>query len=96
VDGQDLRLKNGASQYRAQLSFTGGGDNATYNVSGAYFNEDGIYRTRSPENKYNTNSTYERYNYRANTTMNNHAQHGALSRHRRLPHQPHAAGQHVG
>lgn len=70
VDWQDLMLKNGASQYRAQLSFTGGGDNATYYVSGAYFNEDGIYRTRSAENKYNTNSTYERYNYRANTTMN--------------------------
>ena len=70
VDWQDLMLKDGASQYRAQLSFTGGGDNATYYVSGAYFNEDGIYRTRSAENKYNTNSTYERYNYRANTTMN--------------------------
>jgi len=70
VDWQDLMLKDGASQYRAQLSFTGGGDNATYYVSGAYFNEDGIYRTSSSENKYNTNSTYERYNYRANSTMN--------------------------
>lgn len=70
VDWQDLMLKDGASQYRAQLSFTGGGDNVTYYVSGAYFNEDGLYRSNSSENKYNTNSTYERYNYRANSTMN--------------------------
>ena len=70
VDWQDLLLKDGASSYRAQLSFTGGGDNSTYYVSGSYYNEDGIYRTRSAENKYNTNSTYERWNYRANSTMN--------------------------
>ena len=50
-------LKDGASQYRAQLSFTGGSDAATYYVSGAYYKEDGIYKSQSKENKYNTNST---------------------------------------
>ena len=69
VDWQDLMLKDGASQYRAQLSFTGGSDAATYYVSGAYYKEDGIYKSHSKENKYNTNSTYERYNYRANSVM---------------------------
>ncbi len=70
VDWQDLMLKNGASQYRAQMDFSGGGDNVTYFVSGSYYNQGGIYRTQSAENKYNTNSTYERWNYRANTIMN--------------------------
>ena len=69
IDWQDLMLKDGASQYRAQLSFTGGSDAATYYVSGAYYKEDGIYKSQSKENKYNTNSTYERYNYRANSVM---------------------------
>lgn len=69
VDWKDLLLKDGAPSYRAQLSFTGGGDNATYYVSGAYYNEDGIYRSHSNANKYNTNSTYERWNYRANSVM---------------------------
>lgn len=70
VDWQDIMLKKGASQYRAQLDLSGGSDNITYFVSGSYYNQDGIYRTHSTENKYNTNSTYERYNYRANTVMN--------------------------
>lgn len=70
VNWKDLLLKNGASSYRAQLSFQGGGENAQYYVSGAYYNEDGIYRSQSSENKYNTNSTYERWNYRANSVMN--------------------------
>lgn len=70
VNWQDLMLKKGASQYRAQIDFSGGSDNVTYFVSGSYYNQDGIYRTHSKENKYNTNSTYERWNYRANTIMN--------------------------
>lgn len=70
VDWQDLMLKNGASQFRAQMSFTGGGDAATYYVGGSYYSEDGIYKTHSSENKYNTNSTYKRYQVRANSVMN--------------------------
>lgn len=70
IDWRDLMLKSGAPSYYANISFSGGSDNVRYFVSGQYMNEDGRYRTSTSENKYNTNSTYERYNYRANIDMN--------------------------
>lgn len=70
INWQDLMLKKGSPQYKAEVSFSGGGDNVRYYVSGQYYDEDGIYKTQSSENKYNTNSTYKRYNYRANVDMN--------------------------
>lgn len=70
IEWRDLMLKKGSPQYKAEISFSGGGDNVRYYVSGAYINEDGIYRSKSSENKYNTNTTYERYNYRANVELN--------------------------
>lgn len=70
VDWRDLMLKNGAPSYYANISFSGGSDNVRYFVSGRYTGENGRYRTASSENTYNTNSTYERWNYRANVDMN--------------------------
>ena len=63
-------LKKGAPSYYANISFSGGSDNVRYFVSGRYTGENGRYRTASSENTYNTNSTYERWNYRANVDMN--------------------------
>ena len=70
VDWRDLMLKNGAPSYYANINFSGGSDNVRYFVSGRYTGENGRYRTASSENTYNTNSTYERWNYRANVDMN--------------------------
>ena len=70
VDWRDLMLKKGAPSYYANISFSGGSDNVRYFVSGRYTGENGRYRTASSENTYNTNSTYERWNYRANVDMN--------------------------
>ena len=70
VDWRDLMLKSGAPSYYANINFSGGSDNVRYFVSGQYTSEDGRYRTSSSENKYNTNTTYERWNYRANVDMN--------------------------
>ncbi|NDV63670.1 TonB-dependent receptor [Bacteroides sp. 224] len=70
IDWRDLMLKDGAPRYYANVNFSGGGDNVRYYVSGGYTNEQGRYRTASSENKYNTNTTYERFNYRANVDMN--------------------------
>ena len=64
VDWRDLMLKSGAPSYYANINFSGGSDNVRYFVSGQYTSEDGRYRTSSSENKYNTNTTYERWNYR--------------------------------
>ena len=69
IDWMDLMLKDGASQYNANVNFSGGGNQVTYFVSGGYTNQDGIYKTNDKANKYNTNATYERFNYRANINM---------------------------
>lgn len=70
IDWRDLMLKKGAPSYYANISFSGGSDNVRYFVTGRYTGENGRYRTSSSENKYNTNSTYERWNYRTNVDMN--------------------------
>ena len=70
IDWRDLMLKKVAPSYYANISFSGGSDNVRYFVTGRYTGENGRYRTSSSENKYNTNSTYERWNYRANVDMN--------------------------
>lgn len=70
VDWADVVLKDGAPNYRGTLSLSGGGTMARYYVSGSYYNEDGMYNTNSKMNKYNTNATHERVNYRANVDMN--------------------------
>lgn len=70
VDWRDLMLKSGAPSYYANINFSGGSDNVRYFVSGQYTGELGRYKTSSSDNKYNTNSTYKRYNYRANVDMN--------------------------
>ena len=70
IGWRDLMLKKGAPSYYANISFSGGSDNVRYFVTGRYTGENGRYRTSSSENKYNTNSTYERWNYRANVDMN--------------------------
>jgi len=69
VNWQDVILKNGASNYRSTLSLSGGGSTARYYVSGSYYNEGGIYKTNNV-NKYSTNVSYERYNYRSNVDVN--------------------------
>lgn len=69
VNWQDVILKNGASNYRSTLSLSGGGSTARYYVSGSYYNENGIYKTNNI-NKYSTNVSYERYNYRSNVDVN--------------------------
>lgn len=69
IDWQDLMLKDGASTMNTNINFSGGGDNARYFVSGSYYSQDGIYKTQSSLNDYNTNSTYERFNYRTNIDM---------------------------
>ncbi|WP_423130171.1 SusC/RagA family TonB-linked outer membrane protein [Gaoshiqia sp. Z1-71] len=69
VDWADVILKDGAVSYRGTLSFRGGGPSARYYVSGSYYNKDGMYKTNDALNDYNTNATYERYNYRANVDL---------------------------
>lgn len=55
------RILNSRSAIRSyNLNVSGGGKIARYLVNLEYMSEDGLFRT-SPDNSYNTNSTYERY-----------------------------------
>jgi TonB-linked SusC/RagA family outer membrane protein len=68
IDWQDVILRDGANDYRATISFSGGGNTSRYYVSGSYYNTEGMYKTLDI-NKYGTNVSYERYNYRSNVDM---------------------------
>ena len=68
VNWQNVILRDGASNYRSSISLSGGGSTARYYVSGSYYNEEGIYKTNN-SNKYSTNISYERYNYRSNVDV---------------------------
>ena len=70
VNWRDLMLKKVSPKYIANINLSGGGTNVTYYVSLGYNSQAGIYKSKSVENKYNTNTTYERFNYRANVNMN--------------------------
>lgn len=69
VNWRDYILKDVAPSYRASLNISGGGSTARYYISGSYYNEQGMYKTRD-YNSYNTNVDYKRYNYRANVDVN--------------------------
>lgn len=70
IDWRDLMLRKASPKYIANINLSGGGTNVTYFVSLGYNNQSGNYKSKSSENKYNTNATYERFNYRANVNMN--------------------------
>lgn len=70
IDWRGIMLKKRTPKYIANVNLSGGGSNVTYYVSLGYTNQSGIYRSESADNKYNTNTTYERFNYRANVNMN--------------------------
>src|SRR5690606_1536152 len=69
VNWREVMLRDGASQYRANLSLSGGGSTARYFVSGSYVNEQGMYKTDEALRDYNTNANYSRWNYRTNVDI---------------------------
>ena len=69
VNWRDYAMRNTSPSYKASLNISGGGSTARYYISGSYYNEQGMYKTRD-YNAYNTNVDYKRYNYRANVDVN--------------------------
>lgn len=69
VNWRDFIMKDTSPSYKGSLNISGGGSTARYYISGSYYNEQGMYRTRD-YNTYNTNIKYQRYNYRANVDVN--------------------------
>ncbi len=62
-------LNDRTSNQRYTLNVRGGSDKASYFVSGAYFNEAGIFKNNNLEN-YETNIGLKRYNLRSNVDIN--------------------------
>lgn len=70
VNWMNLLLKDGAMTNRATLDINGGGSTARYFVSMSYLNEDGMYKVdNSIKDKYDSNSNYQRWNYRMNVDV---------------------------
>lgn len=69
VNWMDMILKKGAPTYRANIDVNGGGNFARYFVSASYVNEGGMYETDKALKDYDTNSNYNRFNYRMNVDM---------------------------
>lgn len=68
MDWQKEILNKTTTSSRAMLNISGGGTTARYFISGAYYNEDGLYRADKMKN-YNTNANYKRYNFRSNVDV---------------------------
>jgi TonB-linked SusC/RagA family outer membrane protein len=65
---QDL-FKDLAESQRVNLNLTGGGDIATYYISGSFYNEGSIYKNAGNIYGYNPSINYNKYNFRANVDL---------------------------
>ncbi|MEJ5055270.1 SusC/RagA family TonB-linked outer membrane protein [Sphingobacterium sp. MYb382] len=61
-------LKPSTNVSRYTLNFRGGGDRVRFFTSGAYYSEDGLYKSNTIEN-YSSNLKYDRFNLRSNIDM---------------------------
>jgi len=59
----DILMRDQTNNMRHTLNFRGGGDRMRFFVSGAYFQESGLYKVN---NEYNNNAGLKRYNLRSN------------------------------
>ncbi|WP_430812786.1 MULTISPECIES: TonB-dependent receptor [unclassified Carboxylicivirga] len=64
----DLMLKDHTSNHRYTLNVKGGTERARYFVSGAYYNESGLFQ-QNPTDKYDTSIGLNRYNLRSNIDL---------------------------
>lgn len=68
-DWMDILLRDGAWSSRAVLNMSGGGKTARYFVSGAYQDQQGMYKVDKSLKDYNTNANYRIWNYRMNVDI---------------------------
>ena len=71
VDWLDELYKNYAFSQRINLGVSGGGNIAKYYISGAFYNEGGMFKTDSM-NEYDTSTYFRRYNFRSNVDVKLH------------------------
>ena len=71
IDWLDALMKNHTTQQRVNLNVTGGGSIARYYISGAFFNENGLFIS-DPEHEWDSRINYKRYNFTSNVDVNPH------------------------
>jgi TonB-linked SusC/RagA family outer membrane protein len=71
VDWLGELMNDYTMQQRVNLNVTGGGSIARYYVSGAFYNEGGLFIT-DKEHEWNTDINYKRYNFTSNVDVNLH------------------------
>lgn len=69
VDWHDALLKKSTSSFKTSLNISGGGSAVRYYISGAYYQQGGLFKDSLKEN-YDKNTDYKRYNFRINTDIN--------------------------
>lgn len=68
VNWMDM-LSNLTTSQRYTINFRGGNDKARFFVSGAYYNESGIFKSQASDS-YDSNISLDRFNLRSNVDMN--------------------------
>jgi TonB-linked SusC/RagA family outer membrane protein len=68
VNWMDELIKPVSASQHATVNVSGGSEKMRYFVSGAYINQDGMYKS-SNENSFNSNVNLKRYNFRTNIDM---------------------------
>lgn len=66
VDWIKELYKGHAFNKRVSFNLNGGGDIATYYISGSYYNENSIFKNAGDRYDYNSSINYDKYNFRAN------------------------------
>lgn len=66
VNWRDVLLKDFSRYDQGNLNISGGGTNARYYMSLGYLNKEGIFNQDKSINKYDVNTNYYKYNFRAN------------------------------
>jgi TonB-linked SusC/RagA family outer membrane protein len=63
---RDIMLKDYSRYSQYNLNISGGGTNARYYMSLGYLSKEGIFKQDKSANKYDVNTNYKKYNFRAN------------------------------
>lgn len=69
VNWMDELIKPVSASQHATINVSGGSEKMRYFVSGAYINQEGMYKS-TDENSFNSNINLKRYNFRTNIDMN--------------------------
>lgn len=69
VNWMDALFANTSQNRRANFSARGGSENATYYISGAYYDEESLLKTDALQS-YDASTKFKRYNFTSNVSMN--------------------------